>query len=87
MKEIGNKKKHEFTEEETQDIINKYKSGSSCNKISQDYPCSSKTIERYLRKNGVVSKDNPSNINLTDLPEDDIQWIINSYINGMSCEK
>ena len=87
MKEIGNKKKHEFTEEETQDIINKYKSGLSCNKISQDYPCSSKTIERYLRKNGVVSKDNPSNINLTDLPEDDIQWIINSYINGMSCEK
>jgi len=87
MKTIGNKKKYEFTEEETRDVINKYKSGLSCNKISQDYTCSSKTIERHLRKNGIGNKDNPSNINLTDLPQEDVKWIIDNYLDGMGCEK
>lgn len=84
MKEIKNKKKYEFTDIETEDIISKYKSGISCNKIANDYPCSSKTIERYLRKCGIVASDNPNFNPIDNLSEDDIKYIIENFINGKS---
>lgn len=84
---IGNKKKYNFTEDETEDIINKYKSGLSCNTIAKDYPCSSKTIERFLRKQGISAKDNPNNIFINDLPQKEKEYIIDSYLNGVSACK
>jgi len=82
-----NKKKIDFSDDDILDIINKYKSGLSGEKISKEYLCSEITIRRLLRKNNITAKDNPNNIFLKDLSETDKEYIINSYLNGISAEE
>ena len=84
MSDKLNKKKIVFSEEDKTDIINKYKSGLSSNTISKGYSCSEITIRRFLRKNNLDAKDNPNNIFIKDLPEIDKEFIINSYLGGIS---
>ena len=87
MGEKLSKKKIVFSEEDKTDIINKYKSGLSGEKISKEYLCSEITIRRLLRRNNITAKDNPNNIFIKDLPEEDRKFIINSYLNGVSAEE
>lgn len=87
MKEKINKKKIVFTEEEKEDIITKYKSGLSGQNIANEYGCSEITIRRFLRSNNVNAKDNPNNIFIKDLSDDDKQYIISSYLNGIGANK
>jgi len=87
MKEKTNKKKIVFTEEDKENIISKYKSGLSGQKIADEYGCSEITIRRFLRSNNITAKDNPHNIFIDDLPNEDKQYIIDSYLNGMGANK
>jgi transposase-like protein len=87
MKEKTNKKKIVFTEKDKENIISKYKSGLSSQKIADKYGCSEITIRRFLRSNNITAKDNPHNIFIDDLSNEDKQYIINSYLNGIGANK
>lgn len=70
-------KKHIFTDEDILNIINQsQKENKSCRIISENYNCSTKTIERLLKKQGVIFKSKDKVIN------NDFQKIIDLYLDG-----
>jgi len=70
-------KKHIFTDEDILNIINQsQKENKSCRIISESYNCSTKTIERLLKRQGIIFKSKDNLIN------NDFQKIIDLYLNG-----
>ncbi len=59
ISEVKQQQKH-LSETETQEVIAKYQSGISANKLAQEYHCHKTTIRSTLRKNGIAISKQPA---------------------------
>lgn len=53
---------NKLTDQQKQEITQRYQNGESCNRISKDYDCSSQNISYILKKRGVVVKNHKNQL-------------------------